>query len=112
MPLPWKASSAAAGPSAAEATDPPLASGSLEVVHAPVYVIARSVSSCRPAPGNGRNDAVTSRAAVMLTTQVDRPEQSPVQPSKYVPVPGVAVSVTEVPRAKSAEQTEPQSMPA
>jgi hypothetical protein len=41
--------------------------------------------------------AVTDRAAFIVTVQVPVPEQAPLQPVKFVPVAGVAVSVTRVP---------------
>lgn len=49
--------------------------------------------------------AVTLRAALIDTVQVRAvPVQEPLQPVKVVPVAGVAVSVTEVPLLKLAEQ--------
>lgn len=48
---------------------------------------------------------MASRAALIDTVQVRAvPVQAPVQPVKVVPVAGVAVSVTEVPLLKLAEQ--------
>jgi hypothetical protein len=57
--------------------------------------------------------AVTDLAALIVTTQVDVPEQpSPLQPVKLEVIPAAAVSVTTVLLAKFAEQVVPQSMPA
>src|SRR3954451_9376811 len=59
------------------------------------------------------NVAVTERAWSMVTGQVPVPEQpAPVQPVKSEPVSGVAVSVTDVPKAKSCVHVAPQSIPA
>jgi hypothetical protein len=59
------------------------------------------------------NVAVTLRAAVMLTVQVvAEPEQAPLQPVKLDVGDGAAVSVTDVPSAKLAEQVDGQLMPA
>lgn len=54
--------------------------------------------------GTGENVAVTLVAALSVTGQVLVPEQAPLQPAKTEPLPGVAVSVTDVPGAKDAEQ--------
>jgi hypothetical protein len=72
---------------------------------------------CRPAHGQGyvlsAKVAVTDAAAVIATTQVPVPEQpAPLQPVNVEPPDGVAVSVTEVPWPKLAEQVAPQVMPA
>ena len=56
--------------------------------------------------------ATTLRAAVMETVHVPVPVQSPSQPANAEPDAGVAVSVTEVPSVKVAEQVAPQLMPA
>src|SRR5215203_7260604 len=65
------------------------------------------VAACRP------NVAVTSRAWSIATVHVPVPEQpSPSQPANVDPDAGVAVSVTEVPSVKLAEQSDPQLMPA
>jgi hypothetical protein len=56
--------------------------------------------------------AVTLFAAFIVTTHVGLvPVQAPDQPAKTVWKSGLAVSVTEVPGAKPALQTEPQVMP-
>src|SRR5829696_9159092 len=65
------------------------------------------VAACSP------NVAVTSRARSIATVHVPVPEQpSPSQPANVDPDAGVAMSVTEVPCVKLAEQPDPQSMPA
>src|ERR687897_2890984 len=65
------------------------------------------VPACRP------NVAVTSRARSIATVHVPVPAQpSPPQPTNVDPDAGVAVSVTEVPSVKLAEQSDPQLMPA
>lgn len=57
--------------------------------------------------------ATTPRAAVIATVQVEVPEQpSPLQPTNVEPAAGVAVSVTEESPGNTAEQVEPQLMPA
>lgn len=56
---------------------------------------------------------MTDRAAVIDTVQVLLvPEQDPLQPAKDEPLAAAAVSVTEVPEPKLAEQVEPQLIPA
>src|SRR5829696_252713 len=65
------------------------------------------VAACSP------NVAVTSRAWAIATVHVPVPEQpSPSQPANVDPDAGVAVSVTDVPLVKLAEQLDPQLMPA
>src|SRR6266540_3929018 len=60
----------------------------------------------------GPKSAVTSRAWLIVTTQVVLvPEQSPDQPLKAEPPEAVAVSVTSVPSAYVALQVAPQLMP-
>ena len=54
--------------------------------------------------------APTDLAAFMVTAQVLVPEQAPVQPRKAPEA--LAVSVTTVPSAYTAEQYGPQSIPA
>src|SRR6185369_2933089 len=57
--------------------------------------------------------AVTVSAALIVTWQAPVPVQpAPFQPAKSESEDGVAVRVTEVPSANSAEQVEPQSIPA
>src|SRR5688572_20068737 len=57
--------------------------------------------------------AVTSRTRSIATGHGPVPEQpSPSQPANVDPDAGVAVSVTEVPCGKPAEQSDPQLMPA
>lgn len=57
--------------------------------------------------------ALTERLALIVTVQVLLPEQPlPLQPEKIEPVAALAVSVTELPRPKAAEQVAPQLMPA
>ena len=58
------------------------------------------------------NVAVTDFAPSIVTVQVPVPEQGLPQPLKLEPCPAVAVSVTELPPLKLAEQVDPQSMPA
>lgn len=58
------------------------------------------------------NVAVTDLAASIVTVQVDEPEQAPPQPENSEPEAAEAESVTDVPESNSAEQEEPQSMPA
>lgn len=48
---------------------------------------------------SGLNVAVTEWAALIVTTQVPVPEQSPVQPANREPEEALAVSVTDVPCA-------------
>ncbi len=61
----------------------------------------------------GTKVAVTALAAVILVVHVVAvPTQAPLQPEKLNPAAGVAVSVTEAPSAKLAEQVGPQVMPA
>lgn len=56
--------------------------------------------------------AVTLCAWLSVTVQLNAvAEHAPPQLLKVEPMPGVAVSVTEVPSAKSAAQVAPQSMP-
>ena len=60
----------------------------------------------------GENPAVTDRAAVIDNVQVVAvPEHEPLHPVNTDPAAGVAVSVTEVPLSRVAEQAAPQSMP-
>ena len=57
--------------------------------------------------------AVADFAVVMLTVQVVAvPVQAPDQPVKLEPAAGAAVSVTDVPLLKLAEQVLPQLIPA
>ncbi len=57
--------------------------------------------------------AVTSRASSIVTVQAGAvPVQAPLQPEKTDPDAACAVSVTDVPAAKSAEHAWPQSIPA
>jgi hypothetical protein len=58
------------------------------------------------------NVAVTLRADVMETVQVEVPLHAPDQPENVEPVAAVAVRVTLVPDAKEAEQVAPQLIPA
>ena len=58
------------------------------------------------------NEAVTEDAALMdIVHVVPVPEQPPLQPVNVEPVAGVAVSVTEVPEEKLAEQVLPHAIP-
>jgi hypothetical protein len=69
--------------------------------------VTDSACTCRA------NVAVTLRASLMLTVQVlDVPEHAPPQPENDDPAAALAVNVTLVPSANSAEQAAPQSMPA
>jgi hypothetical protein len=57
--------------------------------------------------------AVTNRASSIVTVQAGAvPVQAPLQPEKTDPDADCAVSVTDVPAAKSAEHAWPQSIPA
>lgn len=56
--------------------------------------------------------AKTPRAPFIVTVHVPVPVQSPLQPRKFEPPLGVAVSVTIVPSAKFALQVGSQLMPA
>ncbi len=59
------------------------------------------------------NCAVTARASLITTVQVELPEHpDPLQAVNDDPVAGVAVSVTDDPSTKVSEQSEPQSIPA
>jgi hypothetical protein len=58
------------------------------------------------------NVAVTDFAAVIETTHEPVPVHAPLQPVNVDPEAAVAVSVTDVPLLKLAEQVEPQLMPA
>lgn len=60
----------------------------------------------------GLKVAVTALAAITVTLQARVPEQAPLHPPNVELAPGEAVSVTCVPRAKSAEHVVGQSMPA
>ena len=59
----------------------------------------------------GLKVAVTALAAVIDKVQVDVPVQTPVQPAKVEPGEAAAVSVTDVPLVKPAEQDAAQAMP-
>ena len=48
---------------------------------------------------NTTNVAVTARFADIVRSQLPLPEHDPLQPMKYAPPAGVAVSVTAVPSA-------------
>ena len=64
------------------------------------------------AKGAGPNVAVTDLAASVVSGHVvPVPVQAPVQPRKVELGPGEAVSVTDVPFEKLAEQVGPQSIP-
>ena len=58
------------------------------------------------------NVAVTLCAIFIVTTQLSKPLQAPLQPSKPEPSAGVAVSVTWVPWTKLALQVDGQLIPA
>lgn len=63
--------------------------------------------------GGGENVAVTAWSLLMVTLQVDVPEQPPPdQPANTEPALGVAERVTVDPSSKPWEQAAPQSMPA
>jgi hypothetical protein len=55
--------------------------------------------------------AVTDRASLIVTLQLELPLQAPLQPVKTEPLAGLAVSVTTVSRLKAREQLLPQLMP-
>jgi hypothetical protein len=80
-----------------------------ELVTVPVPVPALVTVS---ANDGSENVAVTDRAALIATVQVDAvPVQLPVQPPKIEPPAEAAVSVTEVPLVYEAEHVVPQLMP-
>lgn len=58
------------------------------------------------------NVAVTLAAVVIAMVQVVAPVHAPDHPANTAPLPGVAVSVTEVPVLNCVEQVGPQLMPA
>lgn len=73
----------------------------------------RTVKTFDGGAGIVSNVAVTDCAWVIATVQVAAvPEQAPLQPEKVEPLAGAAVSVTDVPPSKFAEQVAPQSIPA
>lgn len=79
------------------------------VVQPPVVVVV----VVEPALATRLKLAVTVTDAFPAKVQEPVPEQiPPLQPSNTEPTAGVAVSVTEVPAGKLAEQAVPQSMPA
>lgn len=51
-------------------------------------------------------------AVTEIVHVVETPAQLPLQPIKFIPESGMAVSVTEVAELKEAEHVVPQSMPA
>ncbi len=61
-------------------------------------------------PPDGLNVAVTNRFT-SITTEQSVPLQSPLQPAKVEPTPGVAVKATVVPGAKPALQVPGQDIP-
>jgi len=62
-------------------------------------------------PGLAVKFALTDFAASMVTLQAPVPLQAPLQPANVEPGSGVAVKLTAVPLAKSAEQLAPQAIP-
>ena len=62
-------------------------------------------------PGFAVKFALTDFAASMVTLQAPVPLQASPQPANVKPESGVAVKLTTVPLAKSAEQLEPQEIP-
>ena len=62
-------------------------------------------------PGFAVKFALTDFAASMVTLQAPVPLQAPLQPANVKPESGVAVKLTTVPLAKSAEQLVPQEIP-
>jgi hypothetical protein len=58
------------------------------------------------------NLAEIDLAASIVTVQGPVPEQAPAQPAKVAVPAGLAVSVTEAPESKDAEQVDPQEIPA
>jgi hypothetical protein len=78
-------------------------------VTAPVPVPARVTASAKL--DELLKVAVTARAAVIDTVQVDVPVHAPLQPAKLEPLAAAAVSVTEAPLAKFALHVAPQLMP-
>ena len=68
-----------------------------ELVTVPVPVPA--LATVRVKRTEEENDAVTLRAALIVTTQLPVPMQAPVQPPKAEPAAGAAINVTAVPEA-------------
>ena len=62
--------------------------------------------------GRSLNSAVTSLAALIVALQATVPEQAPLHLTNSEPASALAFSSTSVPDSYSAEQVEPQSMPA
>jgi hypothetical protein len=60
----------------------------------------------------GAKVALTVVSAVIVITQLPKPLQPPVQPTKAEPAVDTAVSVTTIPLVMLAEQLAPQSIPA
>ena len=83
-----------------------MADGMLRTVPVPgPALVTERVKVC------GLKVAVTDWAAVIVTVHVPVPLHAPLQPVKVEPVVGAAVSVTEAPLVKEAEQVLPQLMP-
>ena len=78
------------------------------------YTASLRFAAAISAPTTGpANVAVTERAALIVTVQVAAlPEQAPLQDWKEYPLPGNAVSVTNVSGSKSSRQSVPQRTPA
>ena len=81
--------------------------GTLATLPAPPSTLATVTVSVRSSP----KVAVTARFAVSERLQPALPAQSPLQPTKYEPGPGVAASATGVPLAYSSVQSPGQAMP-
>jgi len=75
----------------------------------PVNVIG--LAQVPPVPPEVLNVAVTLRAAVIDSAQVDVPVHAPLHPANVEPEAADALSVTEAPEAKLAVQVLPQLMP-
>src|SRR5262245_61282716 len=105
---------------AVSVTDVPVAKLALQV--APQFTpLGDEVTVPVPVPAfvtlNGKLDellkvAVTARAAVIDTEQVEVPEHAPLQPANVEPLAAAAVRVTDAPLAKLALQVAPQLMAA
>src|SRR5215216_8000868 len=96
--------------SAVSVTEAPKAKLAEQVLVQPLIPAGVLVTLPAPVPGIltsnfglALNIAVTERASLMVTTQV-LPEQAPPQLTKVEPGSASAVSVTEAPKAKLAEQ--------
>jgi hypothetical protein len=77
----------------------------------PITLVGLTVIEESAAVGVELKFALTNFAASMVTLQAPVPLQAPLHPANVEPESGVAVKLTAVPLAKSAEQLEPQEIP-